>query len=161
MHLKGCYKHSTLTVTCCFAMLFSLLAFNVNKVGELARQTLLKLNAVHHLEGPESKLKKYELLISDDGFLRYRKFLRNGHQEYYSFNVLRFQDLDYIGSTSRGTLILRTQGEDVIVQTYNDPKGNIDSMAYQVNFPVKDIEAEDLQLIRANLLQMKKALQGH
>ena len=123
MQLKECYKHITLMAICCLAILFSLLAFSVSKMSELARQTLLKLNEVHQLEGLESKMKKYDLLISNDGFIRYRKYLQNGHQEYYSFNVLRFQDLDYIGSTSVGTLILKTQGEDVIVQTYNDPKG--------------------------------------
>lgn len=159
MHLNECYKHSTLTAICCSAILFGLLAFNIHEVSELARQTLIKLNAVHHLGVSESKMKRYELLISDDGFFRYRKHLLNGQQKYYSFNVLRFQDLDYVGNTSMGTLILRTQGEDVIVQTYNDPQGNIDSMASQVNFPVKSIEAEDLHLIRENLLQIKGELQ--
>lgn len=159
MHLKFSCNHKTVKAIVFSAILCSVLAFSVNKVSELARQTLLKLNAVHHLEGPGSKLKKFELLLSDDGFLRYRRFLLNGQQEYYSFNVLRFRDLDYIGNTSVGTLILQTQDEDVIVQTYNDPKGNIDSMAFEVQLPVREIEAEDLQLIRENLLQIKKELE--
>src|SRR5688572_25499225 len=151
MQLKGLDEYKVLTAICCTTILWTLLAFNVNQVNEVARQILLKLNEVHHLEGSGSKLKKYELLISDDGFIRYLRYFINGHQEYYSFNVLRFRDLDYIGNSSTGALILQTQDQDVIVQTYNDPRGNIDSMAYQVSFPVKDIEAEDLQLLRANL----------
>lgn len=159
MQLKKCYRHKVITAIFCSAILYGLLAFNVSKVGELARQTLLKMNAVYHVQDAESKLKKYELLISNDGFIRYRRHLINGQQQYCSFNLTRFKDLDYIGSTDIGTLILRTQGEDVIVQTYNDPNGNVDSMAFQVQFPVKNLEAEDLHFIRENLLQIKRELQ--
>ena len=159
MLLKKLNEYKMLTAICGSAILYGLLAFSVNRIHELARQTMLKMNAIHHLEGSESKLKRYELLISDDGFFRYRKYLLNGHQEYYSFNMLRFNDLDYIGSTTIGTLVLRTQNDDVIVQTYHDSKGNVDSMTYQVDFPVKDIEAEDLLAIRENLFQIKRELQ--
>lgn len=143
----------------CILFLFSLYAFNYRNVHQLAELTMFKLNAAYRLDGSENQLNRYDLLISDEGFVRYRKYFHNGKQEYYSFNVLRFEDLDYIGKDSTGTLILRTQNEDVIVQTYQDPKGDIDSMARQVDFPVKDLEPEDLRVIRSNLLQMRKELQ--
>jgi hypothetical protein len=34
--------------------------------------------------------------------------------------------------------------DDIIVQTYDDPKGNIDSMATTLTIPVKDMTPEKL-----------------
>lgn len=142
-------------------LLAGFLAFkNAKEIGFLAQQTQRKINELYHVGKEPNKLKKYEIQLKEDGFFRFRKFQLAGKQEYYSFNVLRFSALDYVGSTAGGTLILRTLDEDVIVQTYNDPKGNIDSMARQVSIPVKEIEPADLQLIQDNLLQIRRELQG-
>ncbi len=142
----------------CFA-----LAVSSFKSGDdihfLATQTQLKLNACHDQERDVLKAKKYEILVTDDGFLRYRKFFSTGKQEYYSFNLRRLNSVDYLGTISEGDLVLKSLGGDVIVQTYTDPKGNIDSMATVLNLNLKAIEPEDLNLIQNNLLQMKKMLQ--
>ncbi|NEU09749.1 hypothetical protein GZH53_15590 [Flavihumibacter sp. R14] len=160
MHLRKFHLVKLLTAIFCCAALCGTLAFKESAgLRELAEQTMIKLNSVYQADAAGAKLKKYELLINKDGFFRYRKYLQNGKQEYYSFNVIRFKDLDFLGNSASGTLILRTRSEDVIVQTYNDPKGNIDSMAYQLQLPVKDIEAEDLHLIRENLLQIRRELE--
>ena len=160
MHHRNYYTIKLLTAIFCCAALCGTLAFKESGgLRELAEQTMIKLNSVYQADPAGAKLKKYELLINKDGFFRYRKYLQNGKQEYYAFSLLRFKDLDFLGNSASGTLILRTRNEDVIVQTYNDPKGNIDSMAYQVQFPVKDIEAEDLHRIRENLLQIKRELE--
>ena len=149
-----------LTAVFCCAVLCGLLAFKGGEgIRHLAEQTMTKLNAVYQSDSRGDKLKRFELTINDEGFFRYRKYFQNGKQEYFSFNMQRLQDLDYLGNSEAGTLILRTRDEDVIVQTYNDRKGNIDSMAYQVQLPVKDIEAEDLHMIRENLLQIKRELE--
>lgn len=141
------------------SFLFGLTSFTDINARQLATQIEQKLN-ISHNETPENgKVKRVEISLSD-GFLRYRRFFTNGKQEYFSFNIQRFDDLDYLGTSSQGVLILHTRDEDVIVQTYNDPKGNIDSMANIINLPVKQMEAEELQMIRENLFQIKKELQN-
>jgi hypothetical protein len=90
------------------------------------------------------KLRKFELTVSDEGFFRLRKHYVNGKQEYFSFNLRRFDELRYLGTTAAGTLILQTKADDIIVQTYNDPKGNIDSMATSLRLPVANMEPEQL-----------------
>jgi hypothetical protein len=59
--------------------------------------------------------------------------------------------MDYYGTTTSGKLYIHTKGDDVIVQTYKDKGGDVDSMATQVVIPLKNMEAEDLNLIRDNL----------
>ena len=160
MQVRRMRPDKSLTAVFCGVLLCGLLGFKDSEgIRRLAEQTMTKLSAVYQLNSSGDKLKKYDLVINPEGFFRYRKYLQNGKQEYYSFSVLRFKDLDYLGNSESGTLILHTRGEDVIVQTYNDPRGNIDSMAYQVRLPVKGIEAEDLHLIRENLMQIKRELE--
>jgi len=92
----------------------------------------------------EPKLKKWDLELTPDAFIRLRKTYQNGKQEYYSFQLHRFDDMNYLGTTSTGTLQLKTKADDIIVQTYDDPKGDVDSMATQLNLPLKNIEPEQL-----------------
>jgi hypothetical protein len=92
----------------------------------------------------EAKLKKWELILTDDAFIRLRKTYTNGKQEYFSFQLHRFTDMDYLGSTANGTLQLKAVADDIIVQTYNDPHEDIDTMATQLNIPVKNMEPERL-----------------
>ena len=103
----------------------------------------------------ETKLKKYEISLSPDLFLRLRKTYANGKQEYYSFKINRFKDIDYLGTTATGTLQLKTDDDDIISQTYNDPKGNIDDMVSQLNLPVKHISPERLDSLRNTLLSLR------
>ncbi|HVX00285.1 MAG TPA: hypothetical protein VHA52_07610 [Candidatus Babeliaceae bacterium] len=101
------------------------------------------------------KLKKWELNITDDFFLRFRKTYTNGKQEYFSCQLHNFNDVDYNGTESKGTLTISTKADDIIVQTYNDRKGNIDSMTTSVNIPVKNLEPEQLDSLRDALLSFK------
>jgi len=103
-----------------------------------------------------AKLKKWELSLSDKGFFRLRKFYPGGKQEYYSFNVSRFNDLDYIGAADGGELLIETIGDDIIVQTYNDPKGNIDSMSSKVVIPLLNAEPELLDSLRNGFFLLKQ-----
>ena len=64
--------------------------------------------------------------------------------------------MDYIGTNVRGTICLKTMGDDVIVQTYNDPKGNVDSMSTSVKIPVRGLEAEQLDSLLTNLMYLKE-----
>lgn len=100
----------------------------------------------------EVKLKKWELTVTDDFFLRFRKTYQNGKQEYYSVQLHDFDELDYTGNASKGTLSISTKEDDIIVQTYNDRKGNVDSMATVLSIPVKNMEPEQVDSLRNALL---------
>ncbi|MDB5061759.1 MAG: hypothetical protein JWP67_1602, partial [Mucilaginibacter sp.] len=41
----------------------------------------------------EPKLKKYEIMLTPDNFIRLRKTYQQGKQEYYSFHIKHFQDM--------------------------------------------------------------------
>ncbi|TCD11236.1 hypothetical protein EZ449_07035 [Pedobacter frigidisoli] len=97
-----------------------------------------------------NQIKRYELNVTNNGFCRYKRYFTNGKTEYFAFKLSKFKDMDYYGDTSSGKLYLRTKGDDVIVQTYKDRGGDVDSMATQVIIPLKNMEAEDLNLIREN-----------
>ena len=103
-----------------------------------------------------SIVKKYELNVTNTGFCRYKRYFTNGKIEYFAFKLAKFRDLDYYGTTKSGLLYLRTKNDDVIVQTYNDKNGDVDSMATCVVIPLKNIEAEDLNQIRENLAKITK-----
>jgi len=104
----------------------------------------------------ELKLKKWELSLTADAFMRFRKTYQNGRQEYYSFNLRRFKDMDYLGTTVRGTIRLKTLADDIIVQTYNDRKGNVDSMTTTLNIPVRNMDAERLDSLYNALIYLKR-----
>ena len=70
--------------------------------------------------------------------------------------------MDFYGTASKGELYLRTKKDDVIVQTRNDKKGDIDSMGTYLVIPLKNIEISELnelsnslQKLYANLLAKK------
>ena len=100
------------------------------------------------------QIKRYELNITNNGFCRYKRYFSNGKTEYFSFKLAKFKDMDYTGSNTSGKLYLHTKGDDVIVQTYKDRGGDVDSMATQIVIPLKNVEAEDLNLIKDNLLKI-------
>ena len=104
----------------------------------------------------EAKLKKWDITLTDDAFVRLRKIYTNGMQTYYSFQLRQFNDMTYLGTTVSGTLQLKTIADDIIVQTYNDPKGDIDSMATQLDLPVKNIEPDRLDSLQMALNYFKK-----
>jgi hypothetical protein len=96
----------------------------------------------------DSKLKKVEISVNSEYFIRLRKFYAKGKEEYYSFNLHQFNDLDYFGTTNGGTLQLKTMADDIIVQTRNDRNGDVDSMTTVLNIPVKNMEPERLDSLR-------------
>lgn len=127
---------------------------------QLSEQVKNKLMAVYS-RGPENgNLRKFEIQITAEGFFRYRKIYTTGKSEYYSFSVGRLKDLHYLGTSASGQMIIQTKADDIIVQTYNDPRGNVDSMSTEFNLPLQEVEAEDLQLIRTNLRAIHDQLQA-
>ena len=103
-------------------------------------------------------LKRYELNVTNTGFCKYKKVYTNGKTEFFSFNLSRFKHMEYYGTTARGELHLHTQHDDVIVQTHNDRKGNVDSMATQMIIPLKDIDQDVLNTLAAQFTQVNTTL---
>jgi hypothetical protein len=96
----------------------------------------------------DPKLKKFEFSVTTDAFVRLRKTYAKGKEEYYSLNLHQLNDVDYLGNTSSGTLQLKTMADDIIVQTRNDRKGDVDSMTTVLNIPVKNMEPDRLDSLR-------------
>ncbi|MHA4894521.1 hypothetical protein ACXZ1K_07190 [Pedobacter sp. PWIIR3] len=104
-------------------------------------------------------LKRYELNVTNSGFCRYKCFYANGKVEYFSFNLTKFKSIDYYGTDKNGTVVLRTAGDDVIVQTYNDRKqGDLDSMANFMTIPLKNMEPQDLNDLSDRLTRINGQL---
>ncbi len=104
----------------------------------------------------EEKLKKWEFTLTNDAFVRLRKTYQNGKQEYFSFHLHRLNDMEYLGDETTGTLQFKTNTDDIIVQIYNDRKGNVDSMANELDIPVKNMRTERLDSLH-NIMEYFKA----
>jgi hypothetical protein len=145
---------------CSFAFIVICLTSFANdeRIHKLAQQTQQKLSSSHGIEPESLKIKKCEITISDEGFLRYRKYYLNGKQEYYSFNLSRLKTIDYFGDTNSGNFVIHTLEDDVIVQTYNDRSGNVDSMSVKLTIQLKAIEPQDLIDLQQNLFEMKQLI---
>ena len=103
----------------------------------------------------DQQLKKWELMLTPDHFIRLRKTYQHGKQEYYSFNLNRLDSINYLKTTDNVTLEFKTFRDDIIVQTYEDPKGDIDSMATVLSIPVKSISPERLDSLNDALKYFK------
>ncbi|GGB13302.1 MULTISPECIES: hypothetical protein [Mucilaginibacter] len=100
---------------------------------------------------PDINLKKWEIALTNDYFLRLRKTYQQGKQEYFSFNLHRLTNVDYVGSDTTGTVKFNTQTDDIIVQTYEDPNGNIDSMATTFDLPVHNMSSTKFDSLKSAL----------
>ncbi|AMR34222.1 hypothetical protein A0256_23600 [Mucilaginibacter sp. PAMC 26640] len=102
------------------------------------------------------KIKKWEITLTQDHFIRLRKTYQQGKQEYFSFNLKRFAEINYLpGSAANDTLQVKTQADDIIMQTYSDPQGDLDSMATMISIPVKKISPARLDSLQQALRYLK------
>lgn len=147
-----CLKISLVSAFCVFLYAFSDPEPMEQYVGYLQKSLI-----DHYDAGQEgAQIKRYELNVTNNGFCRYKRYFNNGKTEYFAFKLSKFKDMDYYGTTNSGKLYIHTKGDDVIVQTYKDRGGDVDSMAMQIIIPLKNMEAEDLNLIRDNLEKIVK-----
>ncbi|WP_443944127.1 hypothetical protein ACJVDH_14545 [Pedobacter sp. AW1-32] len=102
----------------------------------------------YDLNQERKQIKSFELNITNNGFCRYKRYFINGKTEYFAFKISKFKDLDYSGTNLSGKLCIRTKSDDIIVQTYKDKGGDVDSMTTNFSIPMKNLEAEDLIEIR-------------
>lgn len=147
-------KISALGLLCLIFM-----GFNARFLEEYTAYIQQKLTEHYDSEVEAQQIKRYELKVTNTGFCRYKRYFESGKVEYFSFNLVKFKDLDYYGTDKNGKLYLRTKGEDVIVQTYNDKRaGDIDSMAAYMVIPLKNIEPQDLSDLSERLVKMNAQL---
>lgn len=125
---------------------------------EKMRQCEYRLNLAFAPDLEDAKFKKVEINLTKDGFFRYRRTFMSGKQEYFSFNFSQFQEMEYLGTIQSGFLIMRTKPESIIVQTFRDRNGNVDSMATELKIPLKNIEAEDIQSFQVCFSQISEKL---
>jgi len=147
-------KRNFLLVLCaCFCM-----AAQNPDLLELMRENQERLTLWSSTNLAQQKLKKIDLQLTRDGFFRLRRTYLNGKQEYFSFSFSEFEEMNYLGTTQSGTLILKTQPESIIVQTFRDSRGNIDTMATTLKLPLQQLEAADLNTLQDCFLRIKERL---
>jgi len=154
-------KKFTLKLKTCLFGGFCLFLMAFSDPLDLMDETVFvqKMLKDHYDEiGIKPALKRYELNVTNSGFCRYKRYYANGKVEYFSFNLSKFKDIDYLGTDKSGQLLLRTIGDDVIVQTYNDRRGDVDSMANYMSIPLKNVDAEELSQLSERLLKMNAHL---
>ena len=150
----------SLKMSLCLLLCLLLMAFCIpGLLDEELAYIGKKLSEHHDSEHAKEQIKRYELNVTNTGFCRYKRYYVNGKVEYFSFNLIKFKDLDYYGTDKNGLLYLRTSGENVIVQTYNDKKdGDVDSMATYMVIPLKNIEPGDLSDLSERLVKLNAQL---
>jgi len=118
-------------------------------------------NTLQHslLTSPQLNPAKTKLEVNQAGFVRYTQTLRSGKQNYASLNLCKFYKMDYWGTTASGTLIIRSVKNNVIIQTFNDPSGDVDSMSTHMDIPISSIEPEQLNALEQQLQRVKVLLQ--
>ena len=100
----------------------------------------------------EPNIARWEIMLTTDHFIRLRKTYQQGMQEYYSFHIKRLSGLNYIpGTEAADTLQLHTQTDDIIIQTFGDPAGDLDSMAATLNIPVNKLAPGRLDSLKEGL----------
>ncbi|MBE7178351.1 MAG: hypothetical protein INR69_18265 [Mucilaginibacter polytrichastri] len=122
---------------------FAWLGFGFSKTSISATTLLNRLVMIN----PASATRDQKIEITPDGFFRLRKKYVNGKQEYFSFHFSRFADLDYYGNEAQGNAQIIVADTNIIVQTFQDPKGNVDSMASTLRLDLKSPTAEDLSAL--------------
>jgi hypothetical protein len=151
-------KKVTLLLKMCLFLSVCVVFMAFTPVFSFDEQTnyIQKLLSSHYDNAPGlMSIDRYELNVTNSGFCRYKRHFTNGKVEYFSFNLVKFKDLDYYGTDKSGDLFLRTKNDDVIVQTYNDKdNGDVDSMATYMVIPLKNMEPQDLSDLYERLIRL-------
>ena len=104
----------------------------------------------------DPKLKKWEITVTSDNFLRLRKTYVKSKQVYFSFNLKKLSNILYLGNTKKGILKLKAVEDDIIEQTRNYRKGDVDEMVSELDVPVKNMEPERLDSLKVALNYFKE-----
>jgi hypothetical protein len=133
--------------------LFTTISWKVVQTDEL--KWIQRILSGSYNQAADTGLKKWDLSVTFDGFFRLRKHFASGKQEYFSFNFKRLSDIDFEGTLNSGNILFTTSEDDIIVQTYNDPKGNIDSMTSVLSLPVINVKPEQIDSLKSTVSMFK------
>lgn len=136
---------------------FSIAAYTPDLLEQM-RESQERLSVLSSANLVQQKIKKLDLQLTRDGFFRLRRTYLNGKQEYFSFSFSEFEEMNYLGTAQSGTLILKTQPESIIVQTFRDSRGNIDTMATSLKLPIQQVDAADLNQLQECFLRIRERL---
>jgi hypothetical protein len=104
----------------------------------------------------DAKLKKWQIELTPEAFLRIRKTYQSKKEEYFSLQLHRMVDVNYLGTPESGTLQLKAAEDDIIVQVTHDRKGDLDTLATMLSIPVKNMPTERLDSLRTVLEYFKE-----
>lgn len=107
----------------------------------------------------EPDIAKWEITLTTDHFIRIRKTYQQGNQEYYSFNIKRIRGMDYLRATAdtlADSLQIHTLTDDIIIQTFDDPNGDLDSVATSLTIPVSNLGPGRLDSLKEAITFLKK-----
>jgi len=157
-------KKFTLNLKKCvfFSICLSFLIFSGFDLPE--EQTVFIQNFLtkyYDLESQGKEIKRFEINVTNTGFCRYRRFFNKGKEEYFAFNLSRFKSMDYYGNAIKGDLYIRTKNDDVIVQTRNDRKGEVDSTSTYLVIPLKNVDVEQLNALEENFRKINQSLMAN
>ena len=150
LNLKNLLFISSLIALCIFS------GFSLQEEQPIFIQHLLV--KYYDNDAQTKDVKRFEINVTNNGFCRYKKIYNNGKQELFSFNISSFKTMDFYGTAAKGELYLRTKKDDVIVQTRNDKKGDIDSMGTFVMIPLKNIETAELNALSESFQKLNATL---
>ena len=103
----------------------------------------------------DTSLIKWEIVLTPSAFIRIRNTYKNGVVEYYSFQLHSLDTVNYIKDDTTDTLRLTAKADDIIMQTYNDPSGNLDSMLTEMDLPIKKMKRRRLDSLQMVLSYFK------
>ena len=146
----------TLFYTTTFLILLINTGFKVQKTQTDWLNWTNKCLANHYNTAGEKKLKKWEIVVTIDNFLRLRKTYVKSKQVYFSFNLKNLSNIFYLGNTKKGILKLKAVEDDIIEQTRNYRKGDVDEMISELDVPVKNMEPERLDSLKEALNYFKE-----
>ncbi|MEE1885072.1 hypothetical protein [Pedobacter flavus] len=148
LRLKNCAILSVFVVFMSFTY-----PFKVNDQMVILQSTL---NKFHDAAGISGGLKRFELEVTNTGLIRYRKTYSNNKIEFMALHISKIKEVLYLGNVQSGKLLFTTINDDVIVQTFNDKKGDIDSMANSLVIPLKSLDVDDINSICERVEAIKK-----
>ncbi len=99
---------------------------------------------LHYQAEKDLGVKDFSFEITENGFIRYRRIFPNKKVEFFSLKIDKLRDIDYLGDEQNGWLLLKSDEESVIFQTYNDPDGDVDEMKNEILIPLKGIELSEI-----------------
>jgi hypothetical protein len=150
LNLKMCIFFSACAAFCLFS------GFNLPEDSRTFIHDML--NRYYDKDVQNAGLKRYELNVTNTGLCRYRKVYLNGKEEYFAFNLSKFKDMDFYGNTTKGNLFIRTQSDNVMVQTRRDKAGEVDSMSTYIVIPLKNIEVAQLNELLTHFKQLNNTI---